>query len=446
MRLRLRLRAARRLLPGAQRRLLRLRPAGAGDRRRQRQLRADRAQRRGRDRPPGPEVLGLQWLEPGDGGEAADTNGDGVTDPIETSLEWGVRSLGKRVSVNAEGDLPAEAVADVFPAYDDDGGLLLVLTPGGLDGDMGNAAPQPLRPALRPRAGRRLGAGHRDQADQLGLDLKGGVELVYQGRRPARSRRSAARTSNARSRSSASGSTARRLRARGLAPRHRPRSRSACPTSPTPQRAIDQVGTTAQLYFYDWEPNLIGREQAIGGRPGREPPAGPLKEAEEEWKEAGRDAESVENQQLIFSGAFPTAYGAATLAAEQEPVEDCTTCSTTKPRYYLFAKDSAARPDRRARRQVRRTSTSTPTGANAPRQGRRRSRSRPGTIVVSEQPQRRRSGQVDRGPPNRAGTRSRTIRRSRGPTSPTRSRNSTNSTSRTSPSTSPTTVARPSRT
>ena len=41
-----------------------------------------------------------------------------------------MRSLGKRVSVNAEGDLPAEAVADVFPAYDDDGGLLLVLTPG----------------------------------------------------------------------------------------------------------------------------------------------------------------------------------------------------------------------------------------------------------------------------------------------------------------------------
>jgi hypothetical protein len=42
-----------------------------------------------------------------------------------------VRSLGKRVQVNAEGDLPAKAVADVFPAYDDDGGLLLVLTPEG---------------------------------------------------------------------------------------------------------------------------------------------------------------------------------------------------------------------------------------------------------------------------------------------------------------------------
>jgi PAS domain-containing protein len=64
------------------------------------------------------EVLGLQWEAEGDNG-----------DPIETSLEWGVRSLGKKVSVNAEGDLPAEAVADVFPAYDDDGGLLIVLTP-----------------------------------------------------------------------------------------------------------------------------------------------------------------------------------------------------------------------------------------------------------------------------------------------------------------------------
>ena len=53
----------------------------------------------------------------------------GFADPIETTLEWGVRSLGKRVAVHAEGDLPAKAGADVFPAYDDDGGMLLVLTP-----------------------------------------------------------------------------------------------------------------------------------------------------------------------------------------------------------------------------------------------------------------------------------------------------------------------------
>jgi hypothetical protein len=61
------------------------------------------------------EVLGLSF-----------ENGE---DPIGTSLEWGVRVMGKTVRVVAEGDMPAEATADVFPAYDEDGGLMLVLTP-----------------------------------------------------------------------------------------------------------------------------------------------------------------------------------------------------------------------------------------------------------------------------------------------------------------------------
>ena len=53
------------------------------------------------------------------------------SDYVGTVLEWGVRQLGKPVEVNAEGDLPARAKADLFPAYDDDGGMLLVLTPSG---------------------------------------------------------------------------------------------------------------------------------------------------------------------------------------------------------------------------------------------------------------------------------------------------------------------------
>jgi hypothetical protein len=64
---------------------------------------------------PAKEVLGLQF----EGGE----------DVVGTVLEWGVRALGKWVEVHAEGDLPATATADLFPAYDDDGGLLIVLTP-----------------------------------------------------------------------------------------------------------------------------------------------------------------------------------------------------------------------------------------------------------------------------------------------------------------------------
>ena len=51
-------------------------------------------------------------------------------DHVQTALEWEVRVQGKPVEVNAERDLPAKAVADIFPAYDDEeGGLLLVLTP-----------------------------------------------------------------------------------------------------------------------------------------------------------------------------------------------------------------------------------------------------------------------------------------------------------------------------
>jgi hypothetical protein len=61
------------------------------------------------------EILGLKF-----------ENGD---DHVQTVLEWGVRVLGKPVEVNAEGDMPARATADLFPAYDDDGGLLVILTP-----------------------------------------------------------------------------------------------------------------------------------------------------------------------------------------------------------------------------------------------------------------------------------------------------------------------------
>jgi hypothetical protein len=50
-------------------------------------------------------------------------------DPLATVLEWGVRKLDIPVEVGGEREITARAKADVFPAYDDDGGLLLVLTP-----------------------------------------------------------------------------------------------------------------------------------------------------------------------------------------------------------------------------------------------------------------------------------------------------------------------------
>ncbi len=61
------------------------------------------------------DVLGLEFEE--------------KADHIGIALEWGVRVLDKPVTVHAEGDRPEPAKADIFPAYDEDGGLLVVLTP-----------------------------------------------------------------------------------------------------------------------------------------------------------------------------------------------------------------------------------------------------------------------------------------------------------------------------
>jgi len=175
---------------------------------------------------------------------------------------------------------------------------------------------------------------------RLGLDLKGGVELVYQGTPTGQVKE-------------VSGSDIERsieiIRQRidklGVSEPEVSRLGTteisvSLPDVTNAQRAIDQVGTTAQLQFYDWEPNLIGREKTIGGFPGQEPPPQAIEEANKEWAAAGRSTSKRENQQLIFAGAFPSAYAAVSLAAEQKPVADCTSCSTTKPRYYLFANDS----------------------------------------------------------------------------------------------------------
>jgi SecD/SecF fusion protein len=171
---------------------------------------------------------------------------------------------------------------------------------------------------------------------RLGLDLKGGVELIYQGTPTGQVEE-------------VSGDDIERsieiIRERidklGVAEPEVSRLGTteisvSLPDVTNAQRAIDQVGTTAQLHFYDWEPNLIGRERIIGGVPGREPPAGVIEEANNEWTAAGRNVNKQENQQLIFSGAFPSAYAAVQLAAEQKPEPDCTDCSTSRLRYYLF--------------------------------------------------------------------------------------------------------------
>jgi len=49
--------------------------------------------------------------------------------PVELALEWGVRRLGERLEVRTRAGGRKTVTADVFPAYDDDGGVLVGLTP-----------------------------------------------------------------------------------------------------------------------------------------------------------------------------------------------------------------------------------------------------------------------------------------------------------------------------
>ena len=49
--------------------------------------------------------------------------------PVAVALEWGVRRLGQEVGLKTRAGLRKPVVADLFPALDEDGGLLVALRP-----------------------------------------------------------------------------------------------------------------------------------------------------------------------------------------------------------------------------------------------------------------------------------------------------------------------------
>lgn len=53
-------------------------------------------------------------------------NGD---DPAALALEWGVRRLDQPLTIRARSGTDLDVTADFFPAYDEDGGLLVALSP-----------------------------------------------------------------------------------------------------------------------------------------------------------------------------------------------------------------------------------------------------------------------------------------------------------------------------
>jgi SecD/SecF fusion protein len=173
---------------------------------------------------------------------------------------------------------------------------------------------------------------------KLGLDLKGGVQLVLQGRptpqQPTLDNGSMEKAVDI----IRSGCDQLGVSEIEVARVGSDQIQVGIPGATSVGKATECATKPARLFFFDWEPNLIGREFLIGGHPGREPPKGPVKEANKEWQEAGRLPTKRENQQLIVAGAFPTEYAAVRLASEQKPKPDCPKCSSSAT-YYLFAKD-----------------------------------------------------------------------------------------------------------
>ena len=54
---------------------------------------------------------------------------DPERNPAKLALEWGVRRLGEQLRLRTRGGHTKPVTGDFFPAYDDDGGLLVALTP-----------------------------------------------------------------------------------------------------------------------------------------------------------------------------------------------------------------------------------------------------------------------------------------------------------------------------
>jgi SecD/SecF fusion protein len=144
------------------------------------------------------------------------------------------------------------------------------------------------------------------QKTRLGLDLRGGVELVYQARPTPQQPKIDAQAMDR-----ALDILRQRVDKLGVAEPEIQRSgrdqiNIGLPDVKNAARAINQVGKTAQLFFYDWEPNVIGPN----GKP--DP-----------------------TNRLVTDQAIPSLYDAVLRASRRPPHPDAN--NTTTDQYYLFS-------------------------------------------------------------------------------------------------------------
>ena len=101
-------------------------------------------------------------------------------------------------------------------------------------------------------------------------------------------------------------------------------------------KATECATQPARLFFYDWEPNLIGRERAIGGHPGQEPPAGVARPPKRNGSKRAATLKSPRTPQLDLRRRLPDRVrrgqaGCRTATGEGlptvQPADEATSCS-----------------------------------------------------------------------------------------------------------------------
>ena len=254
VRLRLPVRAARRLLPGPQRRLLPARPAGPADRHRPRRARADRPRRPRRDRPPGAGRARARVRE--------------RRRPHRHRARVGrarARQAGRRCTPRATA--PSRPRRTSSPPTTTTAGCCWCSRRDD------QPHPQPVDPRDRGRAARAGADG--DPARHPAVEAHQ-ARPRPRGRHRARLRGRARRRRSRRSRPQAIDDAIETIRKRtdslGVSEPEiqragRDQISVGLPDVQNAERAKEQVGTTAQLQFYDWEPNVLtDREIYAGGK------------------------------------------------------------------------------------------------------------------------------------------------------------------------------------
>src|SRR3954452_4962287 len=158
------------------------------------------------------------------------------------------------------------------------------------------------------------------KSTKLGLDLEGGIELVYQGQPtpqvPVVTQQALDDAlETIRKRTDALGVSEPEIQRSG-----RDQISIGLPSVKNAERAIEQVGSTAQLQFYDWEPNVLD-------------PDGP--EVPFAGSKALYEATQFAQKQKPKAEKADVPPGSDLTPAQADRQND----SSITPRYYLFGPD-----------------------------------------------------------------------------------------------------------